>query len=163
MQTKPCNCASIHLIGMLFTLRVRFGKWCGESNGKGVGCRGGVAGCEYCRPDWKLIKPATALHHSTLVPELSFKRHALQAAITEAYRSLRWQGSTPDGSGQGWKFRLLVRRSFTARGHGWIKTAQWSNRIRCCCPPTRRFAFSWEDVKKWGKKNLIHSWKTTLW
>lgn len=54
-----------------------------------VGGGEGGAECEYWRLDWKLIKLATALHHSTAVPELSFKRSALQAAITEAYRSPR--------------------------------------------------------------------------
>lgn len=47
----------------------------------------GGAECECWRLDWKLIKLATALHHSTTVPELSFKCTTLQAAITEAYRS----------------------------------------------------------------------------
>lgn len=38
VQTKPRNCASIHLIGMLFTLRVMGefrGEWCWESDGNG--------------------------------------------------------------------------------------------------------------------------------
>lgn len=63
------------LIGMLFMLREM-----------GRGGRGGLAEREYSRLDWKLIKLATALHHSALASELSIKCTALQATITVAYR-----------------------------------------------------------------------------
>lgn len=54
-----------------------------DCKGRGGGAGGGGDGCgEYWRLDWKLIKLTTALHHSTAAPELSFKRTALQAAIT---------------------------------------------------------------------------------
>lgn len=97
VQTKQCECAGTLLIGMLFMLRVMgWRRMLGSSADGGFVSREndgrgwwGEAECEYWRLDWKLIKLATVLHHSTTAPELSFKSSPLQAAITEAYRSSR--------------------------------------------------------------------------
>lgn len=123
-----------------------------EGNGVEVGDAGrmmgvgwgwvGVAECVYWRLDWKLIKLATVLHHSTMVPELSFKCSTLQAAITEAYRSPQWQGSAPNGSGQTYRFWVYVCRVW-GRERGVTcfyvhKPLLWAAAARtsCCVPQT---------------------------
>lgn len=129
VQTKQCECAGTLLIGMLFMLRVMgWRRMLGSSADGGFVSREndgrgwwGEAECEYWRLDWKLIKLATVLHHSTTAPELSFKSSPLQAAITEAYRSSRWQGSAPNGSGQRWRFHVYVCE--------WVGV--WERGLRC--------------------------------
>lgn len=101
VQTNQWKCAGSLLIDILFMLREMGWRWAW------IGVMQGSE-CEYWGLDWKVIKLATALHHSTTVPELSLKCNTLQAAITEAYRSPQWHGSALNRSGQRWRLCVCV-------------------------------------------------------